>query len=373
MCEHSSKIRAALERGAQIDDVALIPQRRPDRPVEVRHSDKSVDGKTAPSQVVEPAREQHREPTVAVDVGRRPELVRHEREDPVVERVDDIAHRRRRDRVEILPRHVHLDATADSSQNRRNGDVVAGAINVAIAHKDMEDTLPCGFGVRGLGQISGCVRVQVLGQISGCHWSYSTSAVSLAALPIGGERGHRCARRRRGLELNRKRPLLPRERRDDDEDLRSGRSRRCSEARAALLHRDRDRLADSPETIFAAIGCSRPLRIGPTDRQGHTDQGREGAGPRPPRRGCRDGKRGIVRRSVHGSPRRERPSLPRGRTTAFRSARPVDRLEWIEGSLSPPPQCLPRLPYFASSPTTRSIAEKCSWSLCVFRVSMRIK
>ena len=72
VCQHGAEIRPALERGAQVHHVALISQRRAKRSVEIGHSDEAVDRVTAPSQMIEPAREKDREPSVAVDVGAGP-------------------------------------------------------------------------------------------------------------------------------------------------------------------------------------------------------------------------------------------------------------------------------------------------------------
>ena len=111
------EIRPALECGAQVHHVALISEWRPERTVKIRQSDKSVDGKTASSQVIEPAREQHREPSVAIDVRRRSELARHEGKIRLSKRIDDVADGFPADGIEIFPGHVNLDAATGPPQN----------------------------------------------------------------------------------------------------------------------------------------------------------------------------------------------------------------------------------------------------------------
>ena len=101
--------------------------------------------------MIEPAREQNREPPVAVAVRRGPEPSRDQWENPVVERIDDVSDRRVSHRVEILACRIHLDATADAAQHRRHGDVVARAVGVAVADEHVEHTFPRRSGARVTG------------------------------------------------------------------------------------------------------------------------------------------------------------------------------------------------------------------------------
>ena len=198
MSHHRAKVRSALKRGAQVHHVALITERRPKRQVQIGNSDEPVDGVAASSQVIEPARKEDREPAIAVDVRRRPEPARHQREDPVVEGVDDVRDQLGPDRSQVLAGHIHLTVLPDSPQLSRNGGVIAGAVDVAVAHQHVKHPFL---------RRSRLCAVQILVRSRTLR-----TRCRNRQRPVDGKRGYPCAGRRFGLELDRKRPFLTRKR-----------------------------------------------------------------------------------------------------------------------------------------------------------------
>ena len=85
--------------------------------VEVGHPDEAVDGVTAAAEPGQPARQQDREPAVAVDVVGQADRPRGHRKDLVVERRHQVAEQPSVDARRVLGRDVDLDPPADRPEH----------------------------------------------------------------------------------------------------------------------------------------------------------------------------------------------------------------------------------------------------------------
>ena len=261
---------------------------------------KPSNGMPPAAEVIEPAREQDRESAVAVHVaGHGAGLARH-REDPIVERPDDVLDRAPLDGAEILRRDVDLNPTPDTPQDARHRHVVAGDAGVALADHQVEHAIagrqapgrglfrrpgrePDGFGCIGTGP----VQSTVVGQL--------------------GDRGGRGGA---GGQTDGERPAAPGECGDDDERLRP--LPMCGEPkrRPPVPDRNRPGHADPPEDVRARP-IARRLRADPARRQGEQ-----------PGRGQQAGE--AMRRSIPGPRRHPVPTRQNGRRS--RIDPPSDRL-----------------------------------------------
>ena len=289
-------MRPGRHRRAQVHHVAVVAERRGEGPVEVGAADEPVDRVPAAGEPGEPARHQDGEPAVAVDVAGLADLLGGDREDPVVERLHQVAEHLGADGRGVSGVDVHLDPMPDRPQQPADRQVIAGAGDVAVAGHHVERPglrrqRPDRFGDG---------RERPAGQWPGR--SPGRRGLGSASRPDRG------GVERPGPDPDRVRPLPPRQGRDDDQRPRPGPRRGDGEPgvplplaaidtlpSAGLPHRLAARSTRAPEPTAERPGRrpaqhARPGRSGRPGRsrrrssgrrrRGHSRQpGGRGAGP----------------------------------------------------------------------------------------------
>ena len=228
--------------------------------------------------------------------GRRSESARHEREDPIVERVDDVADQLGRDRSEILawPRTPGCAARRLAGPPeprcscwgcRRRRRAPACGTRVRCGRSRVRRTFESRRG-------RGTRRAAISRTPAGPSTASDGTDALVAGLAVSWTENGPFSRESAETMTSTSEP-----------GVLAGARKLAS----PLLHRDRHRLADAPERRSRPSRTSvLDRRVGPADRENQAEQRR--ADPRPARaaasRELRTIQRGHDRRSVHGSPRR---------------------------------------------------------------------
>ena len=114
--------------------------------IKVGHTDKSIHGVSPVAQPVQPAREQDRESTIAVDVRGHTRGLCGNRENPIVKGRYQVPEHVSIDLPEVFISHINLHPFADGPQLSPNSEIIAGSGNVAIADHQVEVPVRCGQG-----------------------------------------------------------------------------------------------------------------------------------------------------------------------------------------------------------------------------------